>query len=69
MALGVGAVLFLLSPKMRPYAWVWIALSALCGIINRYLANHWYKKDVIPWGNERTALKAEIEALRASLIP
>ncbi len=64
MALGFGAVLFLLSAKMRPYAWIWIALSATCGLTNRYLANRWYKKDVIPWGDERNALKAQIDALR-----
>ncbi len=64
MALGFGAVLFLLSVTMRQHAWIWIGLSAALGILNRFLANRWYKKEVIPWGDERKALKAEIDVLR-----
>jgi hypothetical protein len=64
MAMGFGAVLFFLSEKMRPYAWIWVALSVSLGLINRLLANRWYKKTVLPWSEERRALKEEIDALR-----
>jgi hypothetical protein len=65
MALGFGAVLFLLTAKLRPYAWIWIALSVAAGLLNRYYARRWYERDVLPWSEERKALKAEIEAARA----
>ena len=64
MAFGFGAVLFLLSAKMRPYAWIWIVLSAACGAANRFFASRWYRRDVVPWGDARKALKKEIDALR-----
>ena len=66
MALGFGAVLFLLSAKMRPHAWIWIVLSAGLGLINRFLALRWYKREVVPWGDERKALKEEIDGLRGN---
>ena len=66
MALGFGAVLFLLSATMRQHAWIWICLSAACGVTNRILANRWYRKVVVPWSDERIAMKAEIDALRVT---
>ncbi|HLX61748.1 MAG TPA: hypothetical protein VKX17_10745 [Planctomycetota bacterium] len=73
MALGFGTVLFLIGAIVTHFVSAWTilvsifgALSLLCGITNRILARRWYRRVVIPWGNERKAMKAEIEALRKS---
>jgi len=65
MALGFGAILFLLSASMRRHVWSGSWLSVLFGIVNRILARHWYRKTVLPWSEERRALKAQIDTLRA----
>lgn len=64
MALGFGAVLFFLSAPMRPYAWIFVALSITFGLTNRYFAHRWYTRTVLPWSAERQALKSELDALR-----
>lgn len=64
MALAFGGVLFALSLAMRPYAWVWFALSGLLGLTNRILAKRWYTRVVLPWDKERRAAIAELQALR-----
>jgi hypothetical protein len=64
MALAFGGVLFALSLSMRPYAWIWFALSGLCGLINRFLARRWYTRVVLPWDKARRTTIAEIQALR-----
>jgi len=64
MALGFGAVLFLLTARLRPYAWLWIVLSVAAGLLNRYYARRWYEREVVPWSEERQALRAEIERAR-----
>ncbi len=64
MALAFGGVLFALSLSMRPYAWIWFALSAFLGLINRFLARRWYTHVVLPWDKERRAAAEELKALR-----
>lgn len=71
MALGFGAVFFLIGAVLTRFAAVWLTLTAIffplsmtCGVLNRILAHRWYKRTVIPWAEERQALKAEIDALR-----
>ena len=64
MALGFGAALFLLTARLRLYAWVWIGLSVIMGLLNRYLARRWYERKVVPWAAERAALKLEIDRKR-----
>jgi len=64
MAMAFGGVLFALSLSMRPYAWVWFAMSGLMGLVNRFLARRWYKHVVLPWDKERRAVLAEIQTLR-----
>jgi hypothetical protein len=64
MALGFGAVLFLLSYKVRHYAWIWIALSIFFGLLNRFFAARWYRRVVIPWDLERRAVAAEMKELQ-----
>ena len=66
MALGFGAVLFLLSNKVRHYAWIWIALSVFCGLLNRFFAARWYRRVVIPWDLERRAVAEEMKELQES---
>lgn len=64
MALGFGAVLFLLAAPVRRYAWIFIALSIAFSIVNRVFAKRWYNRVVLPWSAERAAFKARIDALR-----
>jgi hypothetical protein len=64
MALGFGAVLFLMSAWMRSYAWIWIVLALICGAVNRVLSARWYRDTVVPWDEQRRATKAEMERLR-----
>lgn len=64
MALGFGAVLFLLSAPVRRYAWIFVALSIAFGLTNRFFAHRWYTRTVVPWSAERRALKSELDLLR-----
>ena len=64
MAMACGAGLFLFSNWLRKYAWIWIVLSVLFGLTNRYFAWHWYNHVVIPWDTERKATYAEMTELR-----
>ena len=66
MALGFGAVLFLLAAPVRRYAWIFIVLSIAFSSTNRVLAKRWYNRVVLPWSAERAAFKSRIDALRAS---
>ena len=63
MALAFGCGLFLLSVRVRGYAWIWLVLSVLMGFLNRILARHWYRHVVIPWDSDRRSTAAEIKAL------
>lgn len=63
MALAFGCVLFILAVRVRQYAWVWLVLSVATGMLNRFLAGHWYRCVVVPWDIERKATAAEMKVL------
>src|SRR6185295_528452 len=73
MASGFGAVFFAIGAVLSKYARAWLtlaivfgALTLIAGVLNRWLAARWYRRVVIPWGDERKALKAQIDALRGT---
>jgi hypothetical protein len=68
MALGFGAGLFLLSYKVRHYAWIWISLSIFFGLLNRFFAARWYRKVVVPWDIERRETAARIAQLKGTAV-
>ena len=73
MASGFGAIFFLIGALFSYWTRTWLVLtlvftgvSATCGILNRILAQRWYVRTVVPWAEERRALKSEIDTLRGT---
>jgi hypothetical protein len=71
MACGFGAVMFLafgVAVNFRqPYLTLLLvfgALSLTLGFVNRYLANRWYTRVVLPWDTERKQVADELAVLK-----
>lgn len=74
MALGFGAVMFFMFAMANGFrtwlghlAW-FTGLALAVGLLNRYLANRWFTRVVIPWSQARGELKTRLEALESPLV-
>ena len=70
MALGFGAMMFLFfwyaskTGAWSYHALVFGGLAVALSLVNRYLAQRWYRHVVVPWSKEREELKARLARMR-----